>query len=326
MGLKIDSLSKFALKTAGAAADQVDAVKKVGIVGCGILGQEITRMIAGAGLDVVFLEVSEAKIEQALHEMSRDLEDKIESWGMTSSEKRAIMSRISGSMDYKKLEGCDLVIESIKSRTRENSVDMRKRIFREVEQHVSNECVIATNSTTLVITELSSELQHPERCVSIHFLSPADHSEVVEIARGLHTSEETYLRVIRFVKMFNKRVIPVIESPGVISTRLIAPMINEACEILMEGVGKQEDIDAMMKLGFGMPMGPFELADKIGLDIVVRWLDNLYKEFGDLKYKASPLLKKKMRANHLGKETRKGFYNYDEEGRRITVKTSIKDQ
>jgi 3-hydroxybutyryl-CoA dehydrogenase len=153
--------------------------------------------------------------------------------------------------------------------------------------------------------------------VSLHFLSPADKIPIVEIARGLNTSDDTYEKVCQFAKMFGKKVVPVIESPGIISTRLIAPLINEACEILMEGIGKMEDIDDTMKMGFGFPLGPFESADKIGLDTIVRWLDNLYNEFGDLKYKASPLLKKMVRANHIGRETFRGFYKYDEEGKRI---------
>jgi 3-hydroxybutyryl-CoA dehydrogenase len=291
---------------------------KVGIVGCGILGQEISRMVSSHGIDVTFVEVSEEKIEQALAGISNDLDDMIERWGMTYGEKKAIMSRIQGTMIYEDLEGSDIVIESVKSRSRESSVDLRKRIFKEIEMNIAPDAIIATNSTTLVITEMSSELEYPERCVSLHFLSPADKIPVVEIARGLHTSDETYEKVCQFAALFEKRVVPVIESPGIISTRLIAPLINEACEILLEGVGKMEDIDATMKMGFGFPLGPFELADKIGLDSIVRWLDNLYREFGDLKYKASPLLKKKVRANHLGRETNRGFYKYNEEGKKIT--------
>lgn len=290
---------------------------KVGIVGCGILGQEITRMVSSHGIEVTFVEISEEKIEQALLSISNDLDDMIERWGMTYSEKKAIMSRIQGTMNYEDLEGSDIVIESVKSRSRESSVDLRKRIFKEVEANIAPDAIIATNSTTLVITEMSSELEYPERCVSLHFLSPADKIPVVEIARGLHTSDETYEKVCQFARMFEKRVVPVIESPGIISTRLIAPLINEACEILLEGVGKMEDIDATMKMGFGFPLGPFEVADKIGIDTIVRWLDNLYREFGDLKYKASPLLKKMVRANHLGRETLRGFYKYNDEGKKI---------
>ena len=199
-------------------------------------------------------------------------------------------------------------------------MDLRKRIFREVEKYIDPETIIATNSTTLVITEMSSELEFPQRCVSLHFLSPADKIPIVEIARGLHTNDETYEKVCQFARLFEKKVVAVVESPGIISTRLIAPLINEACEILMEGVGKLEDIDDTMKMGFGFPLGPFEVADKIGLDTIVRWLDNLYKEFGDLKYKASPLLKKMVRANHLGRETMKGFYRYDADGKKLVDK------
>lgn len=290
---------------------------KVGIVGCGILGQEISRMVSSHGIEVIFVEISEEKIEQALNSISNDLNAMIEKWGMTFSEKRAIMSRINGTMNYEDLEGADIVIESVKSRSRESSVELRKRIFREIEKYIDHDTIIATNSTTLVITEMSSELDYPQRCVSLHFLSPADKIPIVEIARGLNTSDETYDKVCQFAKLFEKRVVPVVESPGIISTRLIAPLINEACEILMEGVGKLEDIDATMKMGFGFPLGPFEAADKIGLDTIVRWLDNLYKEFGDLKYKASPLLKKMVRANHLGRETLLGFYRYNEDGKKV---------
>lgn len=297
---------------------------KVGIVGCGILGQEISRMVSSHGIEVTFIEISEEKIQQALTSISNDLDGMIERWGMTFGEKRAIMSRIKGTMNYEDLEGCDIVIESVKSRSRESSVELRKRIFREIEKYIAPDAIIATNSTTLVITEMSSELEYPERCVSLHFLSPADKIPIVEIARGLNTSDETYEKVCQFAIMFEKQVVPVIESPGVISTRLIAPLINEACEILMEGVGKLEDIDDTMKMGFGFPLGPFEVADKIGLDTIVRWLDNLYKEFGDLKYKASPLLKKMVRANHLGRETLKGFYRYNEEGKKIVEKKESK--
>lgn len=290
---------------------------KVGIVGCGILGQEITRMVSSHGSEVIFIEISEDKIQQALNSISNDLDTMIGKWGMTHGEKRAIMSRIKGSMNYEDLEGTDIVIESVKSRSRESSVELRKRIFREIEKNIGHDTVIATNSTTLVITEMSSELTHPQRCVSLHFLSPADTIPVVEIARGLNTSDETYDKVCQFAKLFEKKVVSVIESPGIISTRLIAPLINEACEILMEGVGKLEDIDDTMKMGFGFPLGPFEVADKIGLDTIIRWLDNMYKEFGDLKYKASPMLKKMVRANLLGRETRQGFYKYDEEGKKV---------
>lgn len=319
MSYSVEPIESYAIKRREQPAVKKNRYEftKVGIVGCGILGQEITRMVSSHGIEVVFIEISEEKIDQALNGIANDLESMIERWGMTTSEKRAIMSRIKGTMDYDELRGADIVIEAIKSKSRENSVELRKRIFKEIEKHIATNAIIATNSTTLVITEMSSELEYPQRCVSLHFLSPADKIPIVEIARGLHTSKETYDKVCQFSRVFEKKVVPVIESPGIISTRLIAPLINEACEILLEGVGKMEDIDDTMKMGFGFPLGPFEIADKIGLDVIVRWLDNLYKEFGDLKYKASPLLKKMVRANLLGRETQHGFYKYNDEGKRL---------
>ena len=312
-----EKIEKYSLKKSAINSQATNVFTKIGIVGCGILGQEIAKMISSHGLEVVFLEISEQKIKESFTRIDRDLDGMIERWGMTTSEKRAILSRISGVTDFANLAGCDLVIESIKSRTREDSVAIRKDIFKRIENVVEDDTIIATNSTTLVITEMSSELAHPERCVSLHFISPAAEIPIVEVARGLHTSDEAYKKVCRFARILDKTIIPVVESPGIISTRLIAPMINEACEILMEGVATMDDIDLTMKEGYGFPLGPFELADKIGLDMVVRWLDNLYREFGEIKYKASPMLKKRVRANHLGRETGIGFYHYDAEGKKI---------
>ncbi|MGK7396964.1 MAG: 3-hydroxyacyl-CoA dehydrogenase family protein [Candidatus Cyclobacteriaceae bacterium M3_2C_046] len=314
----VEKIEHYALKKDKLnQTSSLTSFNKLGLVGCGNVGQSIARMASEHGLDVIFIEISPEKIQESFDDLNRDLDKMIERWGMTESEKRAILSRIKGSIDARELGGCDIVIEAIKSKTRENSVEIRKQIFQSIERNVSEKAIIATNSSTLVITELSSEIQHPERCVSFHFLSPAPEAKIVEVVKGLYTSDEVYESVCRFARLLNKRVIPVIESPGIISTRLIVPWINEACEILMEGVGSMEDIDATMTLGFGLPLGPFAMADKLGLDKVVRWLDNLYKEFGDVKYKTSPLLRKLVRANRLGRSIGKGFYDYDEEGNKI---------
>ncbi len=314
---QVEPIEEYALKSSGNEKHESDTFTKVGIVGCGILGQEIARMVSSYGIDVIFLELSNSKITEAIKGIKRDLRHMIKRWGMTDSDKRAIMSRIRGTLEYEDLRGCEVVIESIKSKTREQSVDTRKEIFKHIEKVVDEKAIIATNSTTLVITELAAELKHPERCVSLHFISPAGDIPLVEVAKSLYTSDDAYKRVCRFTRLLGKRIVPVIESPGIISTRLIAPMINEACEILMEGVADMIDIDDTMKIGYGFPLGPFEMADKIGLDMVIRWLDNLYREFGDIKYKASPMLKKRVRANHLGREAGIGFYEYDEERKRI---------
>lgn len=289
----------------------------VGIVGAGSVGQNIARMISSKGLDVILLDISQEKIDQANRELTKELDRMIERWGMTNSEKLGILSRIKGTTDYKKFKDCDIVIEAVKSSSREHSHDMRMKILEKIEEHVGRDAIIATNSSTQVITELTADLKYKDRCVSFHFLTPEADARVVEIVKGLYTSEVAYENTIKFANLIGKKVIPVKESPGILSTRLFVPLINEACEILMEGVGSMEDIDLTMRVGFGLPLGPFEMADKIGLDKILRWCENLYDEFGDLKYKSSPLLKKLVRANQWGRRTGRGFYEYNKDGVKI---------
>ena len=314
----IEQIEKYGLSAKDKPKTQFS---KIGVLGCGTVGQNITRIIATAGIDVVFLELSDEKIEQAIEGISQELDFRINHWGMTNGEKKGILSRIKGSTSCKALNGCDLVVEAIKSKSREQRISQRKEIFKQVEKYVDPKTIIATNSTTIVITELSSELQHKDRCVSLHFSTSSPGAHMVEVARGLYTSDETYDGVKKFTSLCGLKMIPVEESPGLLSVRLFASMINEACMVLMEGVGKKEDIDIAAKTGLGMTLGPFELADKIGLDKVVRWLDNLYNEFGDMKYKASPLLKKLVRAQQFGRISGKGFYEYSEDGKKIVSKS-----
>lgn len=289
---------------------------KVGIVGCGTIGQSIALMISQKDIEVVFVELSDEKIKHAIDEISNELESMIEHWGMTPGEKRAILSRISGNVSFESLKDCELVIEAIRSKTRERRITIRKEVFKNIEKVVSSDCIIATNSTTIVITELSSELVHNERCVSLHFLANTPNVKMVEVVRGLYTSDSVYQRVLKFVAMIGKDPIPVDESPGLISVRVFVAQLNEACEVLMEGVGKLDDIDKTMRIGLGQTLGPFEMADKIGLDKVGRWMENLYREFGDIKYMASPIIKRLVRANNLGRPTGKGFYIYGENGKK----------
>jgi len=236
---------------------------------------------------------------------------------LTPSDKRAILSRIKGTLSYEDFHDRELVIDAVRSKQRESSLRIRKQIFRNIEQHVSKDCIIATNSSTLVITEMSSELKYKERCVSLHISTTAPGASVVEVARGLYTSEEAYAKIMKFAQLLDKVSIPVIESPGLISVRLFVVLLNEACAVLMEGVSSMENIDLTGRASFSMPLGPFELADKIGLDKVLRWMENLYGEYGNTRYIASPILKKLVRANKLGRNTGSGFYDYDGDGKRI---------
>lgn len=290
---------------------------KIGIVGCGKDGQNIARIASVNGIEVVFVELSQEKIDNAFQRLGKMLDRRIENWGMTQSEKKLILSRIKGSLNYSDLEGCDFVIEAIRAENKERKIIERKEVFKKIEEVVSPECIIATNSTTIIITELSSELKNRERCVSLHFFVQSPEARVCEVVKGLYTSEDVYQRVLKFVKMVNRQAIPVEESAGLISIRLYTSLLNEACEVLMEGVGSMVDIDTVWKVGFGMRFGPFELADILGIDKINRWMENLYDEFGDPKYMASPVIKKLVRAKKYGAHVCSGFYRYDENGKII---------
>lgn len=290
---------------------------KIGIVGCGLVGQNIARVASFYGIEVVFIEINEEKIREAYRNIEKILDNRIEHWGLTQSEKRAILSRIKGTLDYNDLAGCDFVVEAIRAVDRGGKIKERKKIFRKIEEVVDRDCIIGTNSTTIIITELSSEMKYKDRCVSFHFMVSSREARIMEVVKGLYTSDEFYQKVCKFVKLINRKIVPVEESAGLVSVRLFVVLLNEACEILMEGVASKEDIDATMKIGLGMRLGLFEVADTMGLDKIVRWMENIYSEFGDVHYKPSPYIKRLVRAKQLGVSTGKGFYKYDEDGNKI---------
>ncbi len=306
----IEKLDDYSIKKK--MLQHTSQLNKIGIVGCGSMGQDIALLVSSHGTDVVFIETSNTRIKEVFDELNSKLDRMINRWGLTVSEKRAVMSRIKGFTDYNVLKKCSIVIECISSHGYEKSViNIKKEIFKKIENVVPKNTVIATNSSSIVISELASSLDYPERAIGIHFLSPANTVKIIEVERSLKTSEEAFEIVKKFARTIDKKVITVNESPGNISTRLIIPLINESCELLMEGVASKEDIDETMKLGFGLQLGPFEMADKIGLDKLDTWMENLYEEFGDKKYKPSPLIKKLVRAGHLGRITCEGFYKYN---------------
>lgn len=302
-----DSLADFSL---GKRPQPKGSIHKVGVVGAGTVGQEIIRSVSEYGLDVVFLDLSIEKVSEALHNISLQLDEVINHWGLTPSEKRAILSRISGTTDYNDLAECDIVIEAISSKKRGTSLEVRREIFKNVEAVVRPDAIIASNIATLMISDLSSALKHPERAIGIHFILPISKTNVIEVVRATNTSNEAYDKAERFARLINKMVIRLNESPGNIVTRMLVVTINEACEILMEGVASVTDIDIAMRESTGYLLGPFEMADRIGLDKVLRYMENLYQEFGDKKYKPSPIIKRLVRAGYLGRLTGRGFYNY----------------
>jgi 3-hydroxybutyryl-CoA dehydrogenase len=305
---KPESLEDYALTR---KIQKKDEIHTIGIVGCGRMGQEICRIICQSGMNVIFLDVSEEKIHEIYESIKRQLDDIENQWGLTQSDKRAILTRMRGTIDYNDLTDCDLIIESVNSRSSGNNLELRKDVFRKIEAVALPDTIIATNTSTLMITEIASVLQRPERAIGLHFMSPPSVIKIVEVVKGMETNQQTFEKIIKFTKMIDRKVIVINESPGHISTRLIVTLINEACDLLMEGVASVECIDKVMKEGYRMQLGPFELADKIGLDKVVKWMDNLYQEYGLQKFKPSPVIKRLVRANYLGRISGRGFYRYE---------------
>lgn len=308
------SLGKKVIKEGG--------LHKIGVVGAGSTGQEIIRLVSRKGIEVVFVDLSEERVKNIMVRLERKLDEKINRWGLTEGEKRAMLSRIKGSTDYSILKDCNIVIEAINSKKAGTSLEERKEVFQKIEAVISPKATIASNTATLMISEISSVLKHQERAVGLHFVLPIDHVQVVEVVRTVRTCEHTMNCIGKFLKMVEREKIEVQESPGNISTRMVVPLINEACAILLEGVADVVQIDKTIKNTTGLLSGPFEMADAIGLDKVLKWMDNLYNEFGDIRYKPSPFIKRLVRAGMVGRRVGEGFYLY-KDGKRIQKKGNV---
>lgn len=289
---------------------------RIGVVGCGKEGSVIATTAALNGIEVVFLEPSDERIANAYLRIEKKLDKKIENWGLTQNEKKAILSRIQGTTNYENFRSCDFVIEAIRydDNTGERRVAHRKEVFRHLEEVLSPQAIIASNVSTVVVTELASELEHQERCIGIHFMSNTPGSQIIEIVPGLSTSEETVKKMQMFAKLINHEYVTVMESSGLVAIRMFLIQLNEACGMLMEGIASVEDIDRVLTVGFGHRIGVFRLADQMGIEKIVKLLENMYEEYGSLKYKPSPLLLRMFRAKHFGINKGRGFYNYDESG------------
>ncbi|NLK47875.1 MAG: 3-hydroxyacyl-CoA dehydrogenase family protein [Bacteroidales bacterium] len=288
----------------------------IGVVGCGNEGSEIATTAAIHGMEVVFLEPNQEKIANAFSRIESKLDEKITNWGLTENEKKIILSRITGTTSYVDFQHCDFVIEVIRynDHTGERQINARKEVFRQLEQVLEPTAIIASNVATVMMTELASELKYQERCIGMHFMINIPGSQILEIVPSLYTSQETLEKVSKFAKLINHEYINVMESSGLVSVRLFLTQLNEACQILMEGVSTVEDIDKVLTVGYGHSLGVFRTADKMGIEKIVKLLNNLYDEYGNIKYKPSPVLLRKVRAKNYGISTGKGFYVYDESG------------
>jgi 3-hydroxybutyryl-CoA dehydrogenase len=292
-------------------------LQKVGLIGCGSIGQEIALHVSQKGIEVVFIDLSQSRIDEIMNRMSLELDVLINKWGMTAGEKKLVLSRIKGTTNYEDVSGCDIIIETINSKKPGTSLEERKKVFMEVEKHVKPDTVITSNTATLIISDLAAALKNPERAIGMHFISPISKINIVETVRHFYTSDEAYAMVKKFAKMIGKKTIEVSESPGNISTRMIVTIINEACGLLMEGVASVADIDEVMMEATGNSFGPFEMADRYGVDKILKWMENLYREFGDAKYKPNPIIKRMVRARMFGRRVGEGFYRWDGESKKI---------
>lgn len=288
------------------------SVKTWGVVGTGRLGRGIAELVAMKGFEVIMVGRTPAELERARHCIDLSLQHEIERWAITDSEKRVIMGRIRFTTDITQMAGADFVIVAMVAEIEED-----KQIFRTLDQICGKDVILASNTSTLSITEMAAATYRPGKVIGCHFLTPMTKTKVVEIVRGLKTSDETVTAVMSLVEQLDRKGVEVFESTGYVTTRLIVPLINEACAVLMEGVAAAEDIDTAMRLGFEMARGPLETADRIGLDVVLVMCERLWREYGDLKYRPAPILRKLVRAGNLGVETGEGFFKYAADGDRI---------
>lgn len=288
-------------------------IKTVGVVGVGTMGQGIAEMLASKGLDVIIIEHSDERLEYGKQMIEVSLDKQIEKWALTKSEKKLIMNRIEPTTSYDRLAECELVIETITE-----DLELKKAVFEQIDHICGADVILASNTSTLSLTELASVTKHPERVIGMHFIYPVFKIDLVEIVRGLKTSEETFIQTKHFVEeVINKKGVMVFESPGFVTSRLICLFINEALHVLEEGVASAEDIDNAMRIGYSFQHGPFEMCDRFGLDSVLAALDRMFREYGELKYRPSIVLKKMVRAGHLGVKSGVGFFKYDKDGDRI---------
>lgn len=285
---------------------------KIVIIGAGVMGQGLAEAIAAAGTEITLIDKTTKLAERGIKGISESIDREIERWGLTQSDKKAILARISPSSDLAEAEEAEVVIEAIPE-----DLQQKRTLFERLDRICSHDTVMITNTGTLSISEIGATTERPEKIIGMHFLNPVTKIPLVEIVKGLRTDEITFQKAVHFAELLDKKWITVNEYPGYVTTRIIVPLLNEAMHVLMEGVASAEDIDNAMKLGFGFNVGPLTLADMMGLDVVMSWMENLLKELSEHKYNPCPLLRKLVRAGHLGAKTGSGFFRYDKEGNKI---------
>jgi len=278
---------------------------KICVIGSGTMGNGIVQTFATKGHKVVIKGHRQESLDKAIASLDKGLSKLVEKGKITSEDKDITMSNISTTLSYEDIKDADLVIEAIVE-----DIKVKETVFKELDEICEAKTILATNTSSLSITEIASFTKRPEKVIGMHFFNPVPVMKLTEIITGQNTSVETFDTVFKIASDIGKVPVRVEESPGFVVNRILVPMINEAVGILSENVASKEDIDESMKLGANHPIGPLALADLIGLDVCLAIMEVLYNEFSDSKYRPHPLLKKMVRANNLGRKTGKGFYEY----------------
>ncbi|VVO02326.1 3-hydroxybutyryl-CoA dehydrogenase [Pseudomonas fluorescens] len=277
----------------------------IGLIGAGTMGNGIAQICALAGINVTLLDISEAALEKALATVSKNLDRQIAKQLLSEKQKLEALQRIQTSTDYATLESAQLVIEAATE-----NLDLKLRVLQQIAAQVSADCVIASNTSSLSITQLAASVSQPERFIGLHFFNPVPMMGLIEVIRGLQTSDGTHALALELAQRLGKTAITAGNRPGFVVNRILVPMINEAILVLQEGLASADDIDAGMRLGCNQPIGPLALADLIGLDTVLAILEAFYDGFNDSKYRPAPLLKEMVAAGYLGRKSGRGFHAY----------------
>lgn len=280
-------------------------MKTIGVIGFGTMGSGISQVCVEAGYEVIAIEQDKAYFDRGLKQISKNWNRAIEKGRASKETIEEYKSLLNTSTEWESVADADFIIEAVSE-----DMELKKQIFKRIDQIVNDEAIIVSNTSGLSITEIASVVRNPQRVMGFHFFNPVPVMKLVELIKGYDTSEETYQRSKELVESLGKEAIAVKESPLFAVNRILVPMINEAIFVLQEGVASADDIDKGMKLGANHPIGPLALADLIGLDTLLFVQDSLYEETQDSKYRAAPLLRKLVRAGHLGRKSGKGFYEY----------------
>jgi len=281
------------------------AINKIAVLGAGTMGAGIVQVAAQKGINVVLRDIKQEFVDKGIAGIINNFDKLISKGKMTEDEKAAIIGRITGTIDMTVLKDVDLVIEAAVE-----VMDIKKIIFKELDAVCKPECILASNTSALSITEIGAATNRADKVIGMHFFNPVPAMKLVEIIKGSSTSQETYDVIKKLTEDMGKAPVEINEAPGFVVNRLLVPMLNEGMYAVMEGVASPADVDTSMKFGAGHPMGPLALSDMIGLDIVLAVMHTLHREFGDPKYRPCPLLVKMVRAGKLGIKTGEGFFNY----------------